>query len=116
MAIPANAPTGAGVVSGGSGALNYTVARRHPTAINTAGRTTHIYVSKSGRQTCWPEIRWSRLLSNDGADNVTCYPAGTVVSSPCTWGGTTCDTPAGTCTPKWTTTVQSAQYVTPKLC
>ena len=107
-------PTNKGTFTGGS--LSYTVARRHPTSINTSGRTPHVNVSKSGAQACYPEIQWSRLLSYDGYDNVTTYPAGTTVPNPCTWSVTSCSGTTGLSTPRAGATVQSSQYVTAQLC
>lgn len=96
--------------------LSYTVAKRYPNSINQSGRSPHVYGTRSGAQTCWPAIQWSRLLSNNGYDNVTTYPAGTTVSTPCTWGSTSCTGTTGTSTPRASSTVQSGQYSQPQIC
>lgn len=61
--------------------LEYTVAKRHPSRINDAGREPHNFLSKIGTQTCYPAIQYTRLLDKDGYDNVTCY-AGEMCSPP----------------------------------
>ena len=79
--------------------LSYTVAKRWPNSVNSAGRTPHVYLSKSGAQTCYPSIQWSRVLPKDGYDNVTCYGSASTG-----------------CTPSSGGTVQTSQYVTPQVC
>lgn len=63
--------------------LSYTVANRYPTSVNRPGRTPHIYLSKSGDQTCYPDIQYvitaaSKLTScgTNGNDTSTTYPDG----------------------------------------
>ncbi|MGP9659992.1 hypothetical protein [Arthrobacter sp. AOP36-C1-22] len=56
--------------------LDYTVAKRHPSRVNDSGRQPHKFLSKSGAQTCYPAIHYTRLIGKDGYDNVTCYPDG----------------------------------------
>lgn len=120
ISVSSNAPTGSGIVSGGSGTLSYTVARRHPTSVNTTGRTPHIYISKSGTQACYPGIGYSRLLNTNGTDNVTTYPAGTTLptsSNPCTWDGRFCwSATGGLSTPAYLGGAASGQYDTPQVC
>lgn len=115
VSATSNAATGPGVQSTGSGTLTYTAARRYPTSINTSGRTPHYYLSKSGTQTCYPEVQYSVLLSSTGYDNVTCWPAGVTVASPCTWGTTSCSGTTGQCEPR-AGGVQGGQHVTPVYC
>lgn len=110
--------TGGTVADSGSlatGGLTYTVAKRHPTSINQTGRAPHIYTTRTGAQTCWPSIQWSRLLSNNGYDNVTTYPSGTSVTAPCTWSSTSCTGTTGTSTPR-ASGPASGQYVTAQVC
>lgn len=118
VTITSNQPTGSGIIPGGAGSLSYTVADRHPQAINQTGRAPHYYTSRTGTQTCYPLVQYSRLLPNDGYDNVTCYPTGTTgLSLPCTWGTTSCASSAtGLCTPRKSSTVVDTQYVTPAVC
>lgn len=106
---------GAGTVS--PGGLTYTVAKRHPTSVNQSGRSPHVYTSRSGVQACWPEIQYSRLITSNGKDNVTTYPAGTAVTTtPCTWNGTSCTGTSGTSTPRSSSTAQDSQYLQSAVC
>lgn len=108
---PATGP----VVPSGTGTLTYTAARRHPTSINTAGRTPHYYLTRTGTQTCYPEVQYSILLSNTGYDNVTCYPTGIAPANPCTWSSTSCAGTTGQCEPR-AGGVQAGQHTAPALC
>lgn len=116
ISVTANAPTG-DITSGGQGTLVYEVAKRYPSAINTTGRKPHSYVSKSGTQTCYPEVGFSQLLQSDGADDVVCYPSGTTITTArCTWGGTMCNSSStGLCTPPYKAAV-SGQTNIPAMC
>ncbi len=114
VSATSNAPTGP-VTSGGSGTLTYTAARRHPTSINSSGRTPHYYLTRSGTQNCYPAVQYSVLLSNTGYDNVTCYPSGTTVANPCNWDGLGCVGTTGLCAPR-EGGVQGGQYTQPQLC
>ncbi|ROZ63044.1 hypothetical protein EDL96_08015 [Kocuria soli] len=67
--------------------LSYTVARRHPSSVNSTGRTPHVYRTRSGGQSAYPTIRWSRLITNNGYDNVTRYPDNTENRNPASDGG-----------------------------
>lgn len=108
----------ASVTSGGTGTLSYIAARRYAPTINDTGRAPHIYSSRAGVQTCYPAIQWSRLLSRNGYDNATTYPAGiTPPGTRGTWNGTSvASSPTGQSTPVATSTVQSNQYVTAAVC
>lgn len=73
---------------GGSSSLVFDVAKRYPTGINDgAGRRPHRYVSKSGAQSCYPQITYkmttvsrdSLTCGNDQNDTSTIYPDGTCV-------------------------------------
>lgn len=102
-------------ITGGPGTLKYTAARRYPKSINSSGRTPHYYTSKSGVQSCYPAVQYAVELSNTGADNVTCYPSGTVVPTPCSWDGLGCSGTTGLCAPR-SGGPQSGQYTQPAQC
>ena len=58
--------------------------RDSPTSVNTTGRRPHRYLSKSGLQTCYPEIKYvmttasnASTCGDDGNDTSTTYPDGT---------------------------------------
>lgn len=64
--------------------LEFNVAKRYPTSVNTTGRRPHRYLSKSGLQTCYPEIKYvmtaasnASTCGDDGNDTSTTYPDGT---------------------------------------
>jgi len=61
-----------------SASLSYTVAKRSPTGVNDTGRRAHIYRSKSGAQTCYPEIRYTL---NSAAQNDICGSSGVTNST-----------------------------------
>ncbi|MDO5633330.1 MAG: hypothetical protein Q4G34_00440 [Micrococcus sp.] len=100
------------VTSGGTGTLAYTAPKRHPQGINQTGRAPHIYRSKSGVQSCYPEVQFSRVNSNDGVDNVATWPAGvTPPGERSTWGGSTARADAnGQSSPVFRQTARSGQY------
>ena len=84
-----------------------------PATINTTGRTPHYFLTKSDTQTCYPPVQYSRVLSSNGTDNVTCYPSGTSVTSSCTWDGRFCNSSTtGLCTPPYVGGAQSGQITT----
>lgn len=114
ISLTANA-AGPGIAGPTTGSLVYKVAKRHPNSINTSGRSPHTFISKTGGQLCYPPVQYSRVLSSDGFDNVTCYPSGTTLTNPCSWGGTSCSGTTGTCIPR-TTGPKSGQYRTPEVC
>lgn len=67
-----------------SSSLDFNVAKRYPTSVNTSGRRPHRYLSKSGLQTCYPEIKYvmttasnASTCGDDGNDTSTTYPDGT---------------------------------------
>lgn len=71
--------TSAGTLGGTPPAsLSYTVAKRTPTGVNNSGRRAHIYRSKSGAQTCYPEIRYTL---NSAAQNDICGSSGVTNST-----------------------------------
>lgn len=105
-----------GTFSGGE--LSYTVARRHPTSVNTTGRTPHVYLTRSGAQTCYPAISYSRLLNTNGTDNVTTYPTGvTPPGNRCSWDGRFCNSSStGQSSPAYIGGAASGQYEQPAVC
>lgn len=109
-------PTNGGAYTG-PGSLKYNVAKRAPTGVNVGGRVPHVFLSKSGKQACYPEVRMSQLMENDGADDVVTYPAGTNITTPrCNWGGTTCFANAtGLSTPPYKSP-QAGQLNIPAMC
>lgn len=75
--------------------LEFNVAKRYPVNVNDTTRKAHKYQSKSGLQTCYPEIKYVMTAASksttcgDGANNdtSTTYPDGTCVKI----AGTTAD-------------------------
>lgn len=109
-----------GVSAAASGSLGYRSARRVPTTINTAGRLSMKFTSKSGSQSCYPQVEMSQMLQSDGADDVVCYPSGTnITTSRCNWTdgtSTTCAASStGLCTPPYKGAV-SGQTTIPQMC
>lgn len=87
------------VISAPAG-LSYTVAKRYPASVNDRTRTAHIYLSKSGEQTCYPDIRYtltgasqgSTCAARGGNDTATVFPGGSCdmyVARPAEVGGQT---------------------------
>lgn len=72
------AATGTNLGGGTPASLTYTVAKRTPTGVNNTGRRAHIYRSKSGGQTCYPEIRYTL---NGAAQNTFCGSTGVTNST-----------------------------------
>lgn len=58
--------------------LSYTVAKRTLTGINETGRRAHIYLSKSGGQTCYPTIRYTL---NAASQKNSCGASGSINST-----------------------------------
>lgn len=108
--ISISGATVTGAASAGTSGLSYQAARRYPNSINSTGRLPHVFISKSGLQSCYPPVQWSIVLSKTGADNVTTYPSGYTVPSPCTWDGLTCSGTTGTSIPRLGA-VQTAQFI-----
>ena len=78
-----------------SSSLQFNVAKRYPVNVNDTTRKAHKYQSKSGLQTCYPEIKYVMTAASkgttcgDGANNdtSTIYPDGSCVKI----AGTTAD-------------------------
>ncbi len=70
--------TGDNIAGGTPSSLSYRVAERHPTGVNQSGRTAHVYLSKSGGQTCYPAIRY---VLDSASQAYTCAASGVINST-----------------------------------